>query len=214
MKKPMKKMKTMKKMKKGGDNVVTETTEEVADIVVNTTDHVKDAVIGTVVGIKDNAQETGKNMMKSTKINLKKFVNDPGQEEYVANILSKGIRTGALTLHASLPALEAVADETLEIIDRKIPKLLNYASRSAIDLIEIIPGVALIMELLDFSTTVTTAANTSLKIVNKNIDIISDIQDNLSQAKDVIYSEKSLFSKGGKTKKRGKKNFKSIKKFL
>lgn len=203
MKKPIK---SMKSMKKGGDNLLTETTEEIADIVVNTTDHVKDAVIGTVVELKDKAQETGKDILDSTKINLKKLAyNSTGNEKYVAEIFSKGIRTGALTLQASLPALEAVADETLEIIDRKIPKLLNYASRSAIDLIEVIPGMALVMELIDFSTTVATAANTSLKVVNKNIDIISDIQENLLQAKDTVYGKNSIFSKGGKTKKREKK---------
>jgi methyl-accepting chemotaxis protein len=186
--------KIVKKNKKGGDNVITDTTEDVADIVVNTTDNVKETaevtkevLLDTVDELKEKVQETGEEIMDAAKENLDNFVNDPEQQDFVADVVSKGVKTGAVALKASLPALESVADETLEIVDRKIPKLLNYASRATQDLFEIIPGVALLMEAVDLSTTVATAANSSVKIVNKNIEAISEIQDNIIEAKDDIF---------------------------
>ena len=186
--------KIVKKNKKGGDNVITDTTEDVADIVVNTTDNVKETaevtkevLLDTVDELKEKVQETGEEIMDVAKENLDNFVNDPEQQEFVADVVSKGVKTGAVALKASLPALESVADETLEIVDRKIPKLLNYASRATQDLFEVIPGVALLMEAVDLSTSVATAANSSVKIVNKNIEAISEIQDNIIEAKDDIF---------------------------
>lgn len=148
---------------------------EGGNMVVNTANQVSTIVKET----RDDLLQTAHELSQKGKQYLNDFLANPGQEEILADLLTKTIKMGALTMQSSLPVLEGLTDESLDVLEKKMPRILSFAGKSATDLLEVIPGAALVMEVLDMSTTIITATNLSLKMITKNLEALEIFRDKL-----------------------------------